>query len=58
MILKSFNVIGNNQTFVSDADHEIPTLGSTDNTGISVNFVPDIIHLPSVWDFSVYIGDQ
>ena len=39
MINDNFNVIGkkNNQTSVSDADQEIPTLGSTDNAGNSVN---------------------
>ena len=36
-----FPIIGkkNNQSSVSDADREIPTLGSTDNTGNSVNLV-------------------
>ena len=34
---ENFNVIGKkyNQTLVSDADREIPTLGSTDNAGNS-----------------------
>ena len=42
---KTFTVIGkkNNQTLVSDADREIPTLGSTDNAGNSVNLVSSII---------------
>ena len=54
-----FNVIGkkNNQTSVSDADKEIPTLGPADNAGNSVNLVFGIIRLPSGWDFSVCIGD-
>ena len=45
-----FNFIGkkNNQTLVSDADQEIPTLGSTDNAGNEVNLVSGIILLPSV----------
>ena len=48
-----FNVIGkkNNQTMVSDADQEIPTLGSTDNAGNSVNLI-------SGWDLWVCIRDQ
>ena len=37
----------NNQTSVSDADREIPTLKSTDNAANSVNLVPGIISLPS-----------
>ena len=48
----------NNQSSVSDADREIPTLGSTDNAGNSVNLVSGIIRLPSSLDFSVCIGDQ
>ena len=36
----------NNQTSVFDADREIPTLGSTDNAGNSVNLVSGIIRLP------------
>ena len=45
----NFNVIGkkNNQTANSDADREIPTLGSTDNSGNSINLVSGIIRLPS-----------
>ena len=60
MINKNFNAIvnENNQTFVSDADPEIPTLGSTDNAGNSVNLVSGIIRLPSSWDFSVCIRDR
>ena len=45
----------NNQTSVSDADGEIPTLGSTDNAGNWVSLVSGIIRLPSGWDFSVSI---
>ena len=43
-----FNVIGkiNNQTLVSDASREIPTLGSTDNVGQVVNLVSGIIRSP------------
>ena len=57
MIFKNFNVIGkkNNQTSVFDADREIPTLGSTDNAGNSVNLVSGFIRLPSDWDFFVCI---
>ena len=55
-----FNVMGkkNNQTSVSDADREIPTLGSTDNAENSVNLVSGIIRLPSGLDFSVCIRDR
>ena len=44
------NVMGkkNNQTLVFNADREIPTLGSTDNAGNSINLVSGIIRLPSV----------
>ena len=52
-----FNVIGN-QTLVSDADIDIPTLWSRDNAGNSVNLVSSMIRLPSGWDFSVCIRDQ
>ena len=54
-----FPIIGkkNNQSSVSDADQEIPTLESTDDAGNSVNLVFDIIRLPSGSDFSVCIGD-
>ena len=57
---KCFTAIGkkNNQTFVSDADREIPTLGSADNAGNSVNLVSGIIRLPSGRNFSVCIGDR
>ena len=48
----------NNQTSVSEADQEIPTLGSTDNAGHSVNLVYGIIRLPSVWNLLVFIGDR
>ena len=37
----------NNQTSVSDADREIPILGSTENAGNSVNLVSGIIRSPS-----------
>ena len=37
----------NNQTLVSDAYRAIPTLGSTDNAGNSVNLVSGIIRLPA-----------
>ena len=42
-----FNIIGkkNNQTSVSDADQEIPTVGSTDTVGNSVNLVSGIVRL-------------
>ena len=55
-----FNVIGkkNNQTSASDADQEIPTLGTTDNAGNSVNLVSGISRLPSGWDFSICIEDR
>ena len=48
----------NNQSLVSNADREIPTLGSMDNARNSVHLVSGIIRLPSGWDFSVQIGDQ
>ena len=59
MINNNFNVIckKSNQTSVSDADRNIPTLDPTDNAGNSVNFVSGTIRLPSGWDFSVCIGD-
>ena len=55
-----FQIIGkkNNQSSVSGADRESPTLGSTDNAGNSVNLVSSIIRLPSGWDSLVYIGDR
>ena len=54
---ENFNVIGKkyNQTLVSDADRETPTLGSTDNAGNSVNLICSIIRLPSGWDFLICI---
>ena len=33
----------NNQSSISDADREMPTLGSTDNAGNSVNLVSGVI---------------
>ena len=59
-INNNFNVIGkkNNQSSVSDANQEIPYLGSTDNAGNSVNLVSGIIRLPSDWNFSVCIEDR
>ena len=59
-ILIVFNIIGkkNNQTLVSDADREIPTLGSTDNAGNLVNLVSGIIRLISGLFFSVCIRDR
>ena len=53
MINNNFNVTGkkNNQTTVSNADREIPTLGSVDNAGNSVNFVSGIICYPQVGIF-------
>ena len=48
----------NNQTFVSDADREVLTLGSTDNAGNSLNLVSGIVRLPLGLDFSVCIGDR
>ena len=47
----------NNQSWVSDADREIPTLGSIDNVRNKVNLVSGIIHLPSGRDFSVCFRD-
>ena len=41
----------NNQTSVSYAGGEIPTLGSTDNAGNLVNLVSGIIHLPFGLEF-------
>ena len=58
----TFNVMGkkNNQSSVSDADREIPTIGSTDNAGNLLNLVSGIIrlHVPSGWDYSVFIGGR
>ena len=55
-----YSIIGkkNNQSSVSDADREIPTLESTDNAGNSVKFVSGIIRLPLGLNFSVCIGDR
>ena len=39
----------NNHSSVSDADREIPHLGSTNNAGNSVNLVSGFIRLPSGW---------
>ena len=48
MINNYLNGIGkqNNQTSVSDADSEIPIIGSTDNAGNSVNLVPALSVYP------------
>ena len=46
----------NSQSSVSDADREIPTLGSTANAGNEVNLVSGIIRLPEGWDFSANAG--
>ena len=55
MIVNNYNVIDTrkktNQSLVSIADREIPTLGSPDNARNLVNLVSSIIHLPSAWDF-------
>ena len=50
MINNNFNVIGkkNNQTSVSDADREIPTLGSADNVRNSVTSFPALSVYPRV----------
>ena len=60
MIISKFYVIGkkNNQTSVSDADREIPTLGSVDNAANSGNLVSGNIRWPEGWYFSVCIGNQ
>ena len=42
----------NNQSSIFDEDWEIPTLGSTDNAGNSVNLISGIIHLPFGWNIS------
>ena len=49
MLNNIFGVIGkkNHQTLVFDADREIPTFGSRDNAGNSVNLVSGIICLSS-----------
>ena len=43
-----FSIIGKkiNQSLVSDADQEIPTIGSTDNAENSVNLISGIIRFP------------
>ena len=58
--MNSFNVVGkkNYQSSISNADGEIPTLGSTDNAGNVVNLVSSIIRLLLGWDFSVCIRDR
>ena len=53
-----FNVTGkkNNQTPVSDADREIPALGSMDNAGNSITSFPALSFYPQVgisWSASV-----
>ena len=60
MINNNFNVIGkkNNQISVSGPEREIPTLGSTDNAGKSVNSLSSILCLPSGWDFLVCIENR
>ena len=59
-LIRFHSIIGkkNNLSSISDADQEIPTLGSTDNAGNSVNLVAGIVSLPSGWDFSVCIRDR
>ena len=41
----------NNQSSVSDADREIPTLGLMGNAGNWVNLISGIIHLPTELGF-------
>ena len=55
-----FLMIGkkNSQLSVSDADQQISTLGSTDNSRNSVDIVSTIICLPLGWDFFFYMGDR
>ena len=50
MINNDFNGIGkkNKETSVSDVDREIPTLGSTNYTGNSVNFVSALSVYPRI----------
>ena len=57
VIFKKKKIPGYTPRPVSDADKEIPTLGSTDNAGNSVNLVSGIIRLPAGWDFYVCIRD-
>ena len=49
-IIQFYSIIGtkSNQSSTSDSDREIPTFGSTDNAGNSVNLVFDIIRSPRV----------
>ena len=56
MINNNFNVIGkkNNQTSVSDADRQIPTLGSTDNAGNSVSLVSGFWYYPFTFGLGVF----
>ena len=57
MIISNFNVIGekNNQTSVSAANQETPTIGSVDSAkNKKLHF--GIICLPSGWDFLNCIG--
>ena len=58
-IIRFYSMIGkkNNQSWVSVADREIPTLRSTNNAVNLVNLVSGIICLPSGWDFSLCIRD-
>ena len=53
-IIRFYSVIvkKNNQSSVSDADREIPTLWSTGNAGNSVDLVSGLTGLPSGWGFS------
>ena len=59
-MIQFYTIIGkkNNQSSLSDADRENPTLGSTNDAGNSVNLVSDIIHLLSGWNSSICIGDR
>ena len=60
MVFNNLYVIGkkNSQTSVSDADREIPTLGSTDSAGNETYLVSGIVRLSSGLDFSVCIGTR
>ena len=51
--MQFYSILGkkHNQSSVSDEDWEIPTLGSTDNAGNSVNLISGIIRLSSGWDW-------
>ena len=46
------------KSLVIDADWEIPTIGSTDIAGNSINLVSGIIRLQWRWDFLVGIDDR